>query len=199
MNRLCEALITAVPKSEAARRLGRRIWTVRRSTHWSQRVTAKQVGVSQPTVARWEAGDVVPPFHHLLRVAAALSVSPHFLIFGEEDAGGSALDLHTLLAEMAEQFGEGAGRHLEKEALTTWPPQMQTLVVRLLEFSHSPTTANLERIAEELRVPLALSLSAGLAIAHRLEQTGGLSALEFERSAGLLDEIPYLLRRRGRA
>ncbi|MDA8261604.1 MAG: helix-turn-helix transcriptional regulator [Actinomycetota bacterium] len=128
------------PRSVETEALGRRVRELRRKLHFTQRFVAIRVGVTPLTMIRWEKGESVPSFESLLPLSAVLGVSPNFLLFGEEAARGSALDLHTLLDDLAEQFGVGADKHLEDVALKDWPPQMQMLVCRLLELSRNPTT-----------------------------------------------------------
>lgn len=195
MEKLRVGLAAVIPRSEEARNLGHRIRARRRGLQETQRLVAKQVGVGQATVARWEAGDLVPPFEHLLRVAAALGVSPQFLLLGEADAEqAKVLGLPELLAELLELYGEGAGRHLEKEPLTEWPSQMQTMVGRCLAFSRSPTTANSGALVDAFPLPLEMSLGAGLAFAQGMKRYGGLGRAVIDANDAMIESVEDFLR-----
>lgn len=196
VTQLRETLAGVTARSEEARSLGHRIRARRRGLQETQRLVAKQVGVGQATVARWEAGDLVPPFEHLLRVAAALGVSPQFLLLGQAEAEQvKALGLPELLAELAELYGEGAGRHLEKEPLMEWPSQMQTMVGRCLVFSRNPTTANFGVLVDALPLPLEMSLGAGLAFARGMKRYGGLGGAVIDASGATIEAVEDVLRR----
>ncbi len=67
--------------------LGRSVRELRESRGWSQAQLAKASGMTQPAVARFEAGGTVPTLAILERLAAALEMS---LKVGFEPRGAAA-------------------------------------------------------------------------------------------------------------
>jgi ribosome-binding protein aMBF1 (putative translation factor) len=61
-----------VEASRYARRLGRRVRTLREEQGWTQTELARTAGMTQPAVARFEAGGTVPTIPVLDRLARAL-------------------------------------------------------------------------------------------------------------------------------
>lgn len=57
---------------EHLRQWGQNIKTGRMTLRWSQARLAGEVGVTQQTVASWEAGKQEPRRHHKVRLATAL-------------------------------------------------------------------------------------------------------------------------------
>lgn len=62
-----------------------RIKSTRQSLGLSQARLAADTGVSQPTVANWEAGSHIPRQKALERISAALGVEEDWLLSGKED------------------------------------------------------------------------------------------------------------------
>lgn len=72
------------------------LWLVQRRAELglSQAALARRLGVSQPTVARWESGEHVPEFRTLLRLADQLGLRLHLDIEapGERGEAPSAVE-----------------------------------------------------------------------------------------------------------
>jgi len=68
------------------------LWLVQRraALGLSQAALARQLGVSQPTVARWESGEHVPELPTLLRLADQLGLRLHLAIEAPGERGGGA-------------------------------------------------------------------------------------------------------------
>ena len=67
-------------------RSGNLLWEARRRAGLTQRVVAERAGVSQPTVARIEQGDVEPSFERLLALvrACGLDLEIHVVPLDED-------------------------------------------------------------------------------------------------------------------
>lgn len=63
--------------------IGQRIKSVRLSAGLSQPEFAEQVGVSQPTVSRVEAGSRMPDAHLLKMIAEKFGYDPTWLLLGK--------------------------------------------------------------------------------------------------------------------
>ena len=73
-------------ESVLPRRLGDRLYALRRDWGWRQRETAERIGVSRRQLARWEAGEQLPPLAKLARLAAVYGVSLSALFREPEEA-----------------------------------------------------------------------------------------------------------------
>jgi ribosome-binding protein aMBF1 (putative translation factor) len=64
----------AYERARLAYEIGREVRTLREAKGWSQRELAEAAGMTQPAIARCEAGGTVPTLPVLERLAAALDV-----------------------------------------------------------------------------------------------------------------------------
>ena len=67
------------------------LFTLRRLRGLSQAALAKELGVSERSVIRWEMGDSDPPLGHVRRLAAYFGISVAYLI-GEVNEFGQPAD-----------------------------------------------------------------------------------------------------------
>ena len=65
--------------------LSQKIYELRTGSGLSQLDLAEKLGVSRQSVSKWETGQAVPDLDKLIRLAAALSVTPEWLS-GVDDA-----------------------------------------------------------------------------------------------------------------
>ena len=79
------------------------LWLVQRRAELrlSQAALARRLGVSQPTVARWESGEHVPELRTLLRLADQLGLRLHLDI----EAPGERVAEPTAVEEVATEHG----------------------------------------------------------------------------------------------
>jgi len=62
----------------------RRLKAVREKRDIDQLVVAEAVGVTGPTISRWESGDVIPRDGVLVELARYFGVTPAWLRYGQE-------------------------------------------------------------------------------------------------------------------
>jgi transcriptional regulator with XRE-family HTH domain len=74
--------------------LATRLKTSRKKFGLSQAELAKQVDVSQPTIANWERGGHIPRPDALSRIAKALKTDPAWLLSGEHPAESNPAHQH---------------------------------------------------------------------------------------------------------
>ncbi|GLQ23244.1 hypothetical protein GCM10007853_11180 [Algimonas ampicilliniresistens] len=74
--------------------LATRLKTTRKKHGLSQSELAKQVDVSQPTIANWERGGHIPRPDALARIASALRTDPAWLVSGEMPAQSNPAHQH---------------------------------------------------------------------------------------------------------
>lgn len=77
------AVDTLAPMTAPAPMLGPKLYHLRRNKDYSQEYMAEQLGVTQSTYSRWEAGEVLPKLDMLKRVAEVLEVSEQQLLSPE--------------------------------------------------------------------------------------------------------------------
>lgn len=65
--------------------LGQRILTRRKELALTQRAAAKMVGVAHVTISQWERDETQPVGTRLFSLAKALSCTPTWLLFGDEE------------------------------------------------------------------------------------------------------------------
>ena len=118
----------------------------------SQSALAKEAGVSQPTIANWEAGSQHPRPAKLAALADALGVSTSWLMDGVHGDGGSAADYlsHPI-------------RHVPVFA---WPPSGESL----------------DRYTPQSFVPIATDAEMLFALASNGDQADPGAILVFEES-----------------
>lgn len=74
--------------------LALRLKTTRKKLGLSQAELARQVNVSQPTIANWERGGHIPRQDALGRIASALGTDPAWLVSGEMPADINPAHMH---------------------------------------------------------------------------------------------------------
>jgi transcriptional regulator with XRE-family HTH domain len=83
-----EAISERVMPSAAFREsLGRRIVRLREVKHWSRADLAREMGISNGRMGRWERGTQGPPLEMLAPLARFLGVSADELLTGERPGG----------------------------------------------------------------------------------------------------------------
>ena len=66
--------------------VGERIRRLRRTKGWPQVELAAEVGVTRPTIARWETDAQMPLVTHLFDLARALGVSMDYVLTGQRES-----------------------------------------------------------------------------------------------------------------
>jgi ribosome-binding protein aMBF1 (putative translation factor) len=69
------------PVSDAERRFGKRLKAARLAAGYAtQAAAAKALGVKQPLISQYEAGERIPPITRLIEIVAALGLNPRLLV-----------------------------------------------------------------------------------------------------------------------
>ena len=107
--------------------LAARIKHLRQRLNLSQQQLAEQVGVSQPTVSRWEKAEDVPEAHHLRRLAKLAGMSIAKFQYGQDPINGEILTVPVIgiigLGEEVTFAPEAAGNAAGLEQVEV-PPQV---------------------------------------------------------------------------
>lgn len=130
----------------------------------TQDALATRLGVSQPTVNRWETGDNEPGHAQIERLAEALSTAPEWLAFGRkptEESHRSVID-RELPGPVAFQGVPGAYSHL---ACTNAFPGRDTIACRSFEDAFEAVESGRAALG---MIPIENSLGGRVADIHHL-------------------------------
>ena len=114
-----------------------RIKLLRKDRKMSQEALGELVGLSQPSVAKWERGESEPTGSNIYYLATALNTSVKYLVTGKEEDNG-VLDRDLLISSIkdVEEAARALGRDID--------PQLKaTLILQRYELGGSASFADI--------------------------------------------------------
>jgi transcriptional regulator with XRE-family HTH domain len=74
---------------------------------WTQEKLAKKLGIGQGTIANWKAGRREPSYEKLIEICSAISISPSYIMFGEQNITEQELRLVMSFRKQSNKVQEG--------------------------------------------------------------------------------------------
>jgi len=81
--------------------IGKRLKRERKAKEFSQMALAKKADISRSAIVHYETGKVIPGGPELIKLAAALEITPNFILSGSDEYFSSKEPEHTLTADNA--------------------------------------------------------------------------------------------------